>query len=857
MSAHNEVVRDQFTKHAISARYCLQRPEGLSSAAENGPSTMLPRACLLLLLWLCASLPAPVHADWLWSVAHEVPKSTTSEGSGYFALVEGLDGTVYLGTAKYGENAYLVAFDPRSRDMAVVVDAQAAIGAPATGFAAQAKVHTRCHVGPSGKVYFATKQGYPKAGELRDAYPGGRPLVYDPAAKTTRVYDVPVPHQGVISITPDESRGVAYISTCSDERPVESAHFMVLDLSSGKYTDLMDTRHMYAFISVDWLGRAYHPVLGGEVARWVPPTDGAPGRLDRLRQTIDGAPPVPETHLADPESHPINWELSPDRKTLYAVPMSTNGLFSYDLTAGGETLRGRRLGKLLPAASATDCRAMCVGPDGTVWAGVAATFEGRGQLLHLVSYAPGDAAARDHGAIAVSNPAFTRFVDAERKPLPWHHGYERGEDGTLRPRYTIMAICAARDGMVYVTTLAPLTLHAIPTGEAAKRSPPRPRVAAVVTAYHENSHADVIASRLLETDTLDGKGRAPRLDLASLYVDQPDASAYGLALARKHQVPVFPSVREALTLGTAKLKVDGVLLIAEHGRYPSSDTGQTVYPKRRLFAEVAQVFEASGRSVPVFHDKHLADNWSDAKWIHDTARRLDVPLMAGSSLPVLWRFPPLDVAEGERIEEVVAVSYHTLDAYGFHALEMVQALVERRRGGETGIRSVQCLTGAEVWKAARERVFDPELFDAALSRLRSPPPQGKQLEDLVREPVLFRIDHADGLRVSVLTLNGAVGEWAVAFRRAEGREVASTLFWTQEARPFYHFAHLVEGIERMMGTARPTWPAERTLLTSGALDALLVSKRDGGRKVDTPELEFAYSSAWRWKEPPPPAAGPR
>jgi hypothetical protein len=283
-------------------------------------------------------------------------------------------------------------------------------------------------------------------------------MVYDPATGKTRVYPIPVPQQGVISIAPDESRHVAYLSTCDDARPVESTHFMILDLETGRYRDLLDCRHMYAFIVVDALGRAYHPVLGGEIARYDPRTD----KLERLKQTIDGQPPTAESLLAHPESHPINWDISPDRRTLWSVAMSGNALYSYDLSAsGGETLAGRSHGPLVAGAKATDCRAMCVGPDGTVWMGVAVTPAEGPQLLHVISHRAGETGCRDHGPIAVSNPQFTEFQDAAGKELPWHHGYFTPEAGILAPRYTIMGICAARDGTVYVTTLAPFTLHAL------------------------------------------------------------------------------------------------------------------------------------------------------------------------------------------------------------------------------------------------------------------------------------------------------------------------------------------------------------------------------------------------------------
>ncbi len=400
--------------------------------------------------------PALAEERYLETTAYLVPPHTTSEQSGYFSLVEGSDGRIYLGTAKYGSNAYLVAFDPRLQEMEVVVDCMKEIGSEAKGFAAQAKIHTRNNVGASGKIYFGTKQGYPKEGERRSDYAGGHAMVYDPAIGDTRVYRIPVPHHGIISIVPDESRGVAYISTCDDARPIESTHFMVLDLETGEYRDLMDCRHLYAFLVLDARGRAYHPVLGGGIARF----DPAKNELKHLTQSIDGEPPAAETLLATAEGHPINWDASPARDTLYAVPMSYNGLFAYDLTAEGRTLPGTLLGKLLPRATKFDCRALCTASDGTVWAGAAARFEDGDAGLRLISYKPGDGAPVDRGRVVIGNPDYTRFTDENDKAKPWHHGVERLADGRLAPRYHIMAICAARDGTVYFTTLYPFTLHA-------------------------------------------------------------------------------------------------------------------------------------------------------------------------------------------------------------------------------------------------------------------------------------------------------------------------------------------------------------------------------------------------------------
>jgi len=387
---------------------------------------------------------------------------------------------------------------------------------------------------------------------------------------------------------------------------------------------------------------------------------------------------------------------------------------------------------------------------------------------------------------------------------------------------------------------------------AAQESRKPLRVAAATTVYTHNSHADVILSRLFQTHTLDGKGEKPSLEFAGLYVDQFPENDLSRGFARQFGFLLAPTIREALTLGGAELAVDGILLIGEHGKYPENSKGQTLYPRRRFFAEALEVMTKSRRVAPVFMDKHLAETGKDARWVYDMARRHQVPLMAGSSLPVLWRRPPLDVVPGQRLKEIVAVSYHTLDGYGFHALEMVQCLAERRAGGESGIAAVQCLEGSAVWEAGREGRYDATMLEAALARTESRKRFQGRLQDAVKSPVAFLIEYQDGLKASVLTLNHAVGEWAVAWSDADRLTTHSTLFWTQEARPFAHFGLLMKGIEQMVHTGRPTWPVERTLLTTGALDALLTSKLQGGKRVETPELAIAYKPTYAWTEPPAP-----
>jgi sugar lactone lactonase YvrE len=393
---------------------------------------------------------------WLFGKAVHIPSEYTNQESGYFSIVEGLNGRIYVGCAKYGVNAYLVEFNPVSSMIRMVVDVHRVLRTMVTGFAAQAKIHTRNNVGASGKIYFGSKQGYPEKGEKRSDYPGGYVFAYDPKTGEIENFGMPKQHHGVISVTSDEARGLCYISTCDDGRPVEHAHFMILDMKKKTFRDLGDCEHSYAFIVVDYKGRAYHPVRGGTIARYDPDTD----KIEKVAVSVDGRPPPKELTK---DGAILNWDWSPDKKTLYAVEMSTNAVFAFDLTGTGSSIPGKRLGALLDSAKSTDCRAMCVGPSGTMWAAVSEPGRPGGPAVHLVSYTPGQTRPKDHGKIAIANPDYTPFTDAKGKPLPWHHTVRKEKDDTLVPLQP-MGICEARDGSgVYVLTIAPFTLTKIET----------------------------------------------------------------------------------------------------------------------------------------------------------------------------------------------------------------------------------------------------------------------------------------------------------------------------------------------------------------------------------------------------------
>ena len=242
----------------------------------------------------------------------------------------------------------------------------------------------------------------------------------------------------------------------------------------------------------------------------------------------------------------------------------------------------------------------------------------------------------------------------------------------------------------------------------------RNKIAAVITEYRPLSHADVIVGKFIKGFPTDEGLLQARVDIASMYLDQIPENDIGLQVSEKYGIPIYQSIPKALCPGGNELAVDGVLSIGEHGDYAYNEKGQHLYPRRFFFEQISGVMATSGRSVPVFSDKHLASNWHDARWMYDRACLLNIPFMAGSSLPLFWRNPWLEHELGAPIEDALILSAGPLEAYGYHGLEALQAMVERRAGGETGIAALQCLEGDAVWKARDEGLWSRELAAAAV-----------------------------------------------------------------------------------------------------------------------------------------------
>jgi hypothetical protein len=380
---------------------------------------------------------------------------------------------------------------------------------------------------------------------------------------------------------------------------------------------------------------------------------------------------------------------------------------------------------------------------------------------------------------------------------------------------------------------------------------PPVRVAIVTTIYKYLSHGQHIGDRFLIGYPIDGTWHLPNVKVVSLYVDQKPEGDLSGERAREFGFKVYPTIAEALCCGGNKLACDAVLIVAEHGDYPSNDKGQKLYPRYEFFQQCLGVFKASGRSVPVYNDKHLSYSFEKARAMVQTSHELGFPMLGGSSLPVTWRLPDVAITPGAQIEDAVMVGEGGSDAMDFHALEGLQCMVERRRGGETGVKAVQLLVGDEVWKAIDSGRISKALLSSALSRSDTPlglsELDGRTqdlmgdgvLPGLVKNPAAYLIEYRDGLRATMLMLDGALKDFNFA-ARVRGEGLVSTQFLLTPVPNVTYSARLVQKIEEMFTTGIAPYPIERTLLTSGILESCLESKKQNSVRLETPALSVTY-----------------
>jgi hypothetical protein len=418
-----------------------------------------------------------------------------------------------------------------------------------------------------------------------------------------------------------------------------------------------------------------------------------------------------------------------------------------------------------------------------------------------------------------------------------------------------------RRSFLATSALVPSALFAAaddtPRSQPPRRAKPAAKkVAVVASVYWYLSHAYHIAGRFLDGYMKGDEHHFPEFGVASAYVEQVKSGDLSRDIAKEHNFRLSETIEDALTLGTGKLAVDGVLLICEHGDYPYNARGQKLYPRYEYFQQIVKVFEKSGKTVPVFCDKHLSYDRKKAVEMVTTAKKMGFPLMAGSSLPVTWRRPEVELKLGKKVTEALVASRGELEIYGIHALESLQCMVERRFPGDKpasqGVKAVTCLQGDAVWKAGDAGEWSWSLLEHALGRSTSRNagnirencrrfPKPGTWGFFAKGPIAFQVEYRDGLKATVLQLDGHVADDTFAARVAGEEKPQSCLFWLPAPPGAAFLEALASHVETFLSTGKPPYPVERTLLTGGILDYALESRAGDSKRIETPDLDVAYA----------------
>jgi hypothetical protein len=376
------------------------------------------------------------------------------------------------------------------------------------------------------------------------------------------------------------------------------------------------------------------------------------------------------------------------------------------------------------------------------------------------------------------------------------------------------------------------------------------KVAAAVTTFTYRSHAHVILENFVQPYLFNGKVTQPGVQVASMYVDQVGSDDMSRDVARQFNIATYPTIDKALCLGGDRLAVDAVLSICEHGSYPVNAKAQMEYPRKQFFDQIVAVFKRSGRVAPVFNDKHLSYRWDWAKEMVDTSRRMKIPFMAGSSVPLAQRRPPLELPPEAKITAAVSVHGGGVESYDVHCLEVLQSMVEARRGGESGVEKVQFLAGEPLWQAAERGLWSSELGAAAMAAelgadhefVKLVASRGAAKTSEPADPHGILVHYRDGLRAMALRIGSSSTRWNFACQLEGETSPRATSFYVGPWQNRNLFKALSHAIQTHFQNRKAPYPVERTLLVSGVLDAAMDSRVAGGKPLDTPQLDVKYAA---------------
>jgi hypothetical protein len=401
-----------------------------------------------------------------------------------------------------------------------------------------------------------------------------------------------------------------------------------------------------------------------------------------------------------------------------------------------------------------------------------------------------------------------------------------------------------RRELLALTGMAGVTAFTGTAQAAAAQTPPRrPRIACLVTFWGATrSHADWIITKLIDGYWWQGAHMASRVDVASVYLHQRPTSVLGEKVCKAKGIPVFDTVAGALTLGGTALDVDGVVIVGEHGQYPVDLKGHWLLPRWWMYQQMVKVFEQSGRSVPVFNDKHLSYDWDEAKWMFDKSRELKFALTGGSSIPTYYRTPELELANDTPITASISLGGAPDEGGFFHCVDVLQSFVERRKGGETGVASVQYIRGPETWAWTERTPWAGRLLEAVRTRLSLKPGHFQG----INAPNVCVIEYRDGTRAAIYNAREVGWTWAGEIAGQPDPTVVSMLGFPGPFDQYHASNGQPHWIVETMVKGKEPFDAQRLLLSTGIVNVALESHWENGkylavgRRIDTPFLDMTY-----------------
>ena len=398
-------------------------------------------------------------------------------------------------------------------------------------------------------------------------------------------------------------------------------------------------------------------------------------------------------------------------------------------------------------------------------------------------------------------------------------------------------------GMAGMAGLASLT--GIVPEAVAQTAPKRPRIACLVSYWGlPTSHADWIVNKLIDGYWWKGAYTGSQVEVVSVYINQLDTSLLGQKVCKAKNIPIYKTVGEAVTLGGNELAVDGVVIVCEHGNYPTDLKGHWLLPRWWIYQQVIKVFEQSQRSVPVFNDKHFSYNWDDAKWMFDKSRELNFPLSGGSSIPLYYRKPEIEIAIDTPIKNSIVVGDAADEGAFFHCADVLQAFHDRRKGGETGVHSVQSIRGPEAWKWVERTPWAGDLLEAVRKNFDLQPGSFQS----GRQSNLCFVEYNDGTKGAVISGHGVGWTYAGEIAGQKDPTIISMLGWPGPISQFHAANAHEHWLIQMMLTRKEQFNAERLLVSTGIVNNYMDSNwEDGrysavGRRLETPFMNIKYRS---------------